>query len=353
MKRLLVHAPPLLVDELARREGDIAALHYPWFPPVPATSGRLRVSEPFDPHVKLDFRAAARLRRVLAMLKPDVVHAFSPKALAAVMLATFGLRQAPAIVSFRGISTPPSRLDPANHLTFLSPRVTLHACESDAVADGLMAAGVGTGRCHTVYNCVHQPDPLTAGSRAEIRARFGVPADAFVVGTIAHVRPVKGTDLLLRAGLECLDLADAHWLVIGEVTDRRVERLATDGRWRGRLHMAGRVDGAGSLAGAFDVFAMPSRHEGLCRALLEAMAAGTCPVVSDAGGMKEMVRNGRDGLVVPRENVAALAAAIRSLHADRGRLAELGASARHRMADMCTPAAFADRVLAAHARAVA
>jgi nucleoside-diphosphate kinase len=72
MKRLLVHAPPLLVDELARREGDVAALHYPWFLPAPPTSGRLRVSEPFDPHVKLDVRAAARLRRVLAMLKPDV-----------------------------------------------------------------------------------------------------------------------------------------------------------------------------------------------------------------------------------------------------------------------------------------
>jgi glycosyltransferase involved in cell wall biosynthesis len=98
---------------------------------------------------------------------------------------------------------------------------------------------------------------------------------------------------------------------------------------------------------------MPSRHEGLCRALLEAMAAGTCPVVSDAGGMKEMVRAGRDGLVVPRENVPALADAIRLLHADRGRLAACAASARQRMADVCTPQAFADRVLAVHALAAA
>lgn len=353
MKRFLIHAPPLLVDELARRDDDVVALHYPWFRPPDSTASRLRASEPFDPRSKLDARAAMRLRRLLAAHRPDVVHAFSPKALAAAVLAMVGFREAPALVSFRGISTPPSRLDPANHLTFLSGRVRAHACESDAVAGGLVAAGVAAGRCHTIYNCVHQPERLPAAVRAAIRCRFGVPADAFVVGTIAHVRPVKGTDLLLRAGLECGDLADTHWLVIGEVADRRVERLARDPRWRGRLHMAGRVDGAGGLAGAFDLFAMPSRHEGLCRALLEAMAAGTCPVVSDAGGMKEMVRHGRDGLVVPGENVAALAAAIRSLHGDRVRLADLGASARLRMADVCTPQAFADRVISLHAKAAA
>lgn len=353
MKRLLIHAPPLLVDELAHQSAGVSALPYPWFAPTAATARRLRAWEPFDPRAKLDLRAALRLRRWIEAQRPDLVHAFSPKALAAVVLATVGMREPPVIVSFRGISTPPSRLDPANHLTFLSRRVRAHACESDAVAGGLIAAGVAAARCHTIYNCVHQPEPLTSAARAEIRSRLGLPADAFVVGTIAHVRPVKGTDLMLRAGLACGDLADVRWLVIGAVADRRVERLSQDPRWRGRLHMAGRVDGAGDLAGALDVFVMPSRHEGLCRALLEAMAAGTCPVVSDAGGMKEMVRHGRDGLVVPREDVAALAAAIRSLHADRGRLAGFASSARLRVADVCAPSAFADRVLALHARAAA
>lgn len=353
MKRLVAHAPPLLVDELARRDVDVVSLHYPWYPPADATRSRLRASEPFDPRTKLDLRAVARLRHLIATHRPDLVHAFSPKALAVAVLATVGLRRAPAIVSFRGISTPPSRLDPSNHVTFLSRSVRAHACESHAVADGLVAAGVPATRCHTIYNCVHQPDPLSAAARADIRRRFGIPADAFVVGTIAHIRPVKGADLLLQAGLECRDLADVHILAIGQVHDRRVARLARDPRWEGRLHMAGRIDGAGGLAGAFDVFSMPSRHEGLCRALLEAMSAGTCPIVSDAGGMKEMVRHGRDGLVVPREDVPALAAAIRSLHADRERVAAFGASARRRMAEICTPQAFADRVLALHARAAA
>lgn len=353
MKRLLAHAPPVLIDELARREIDVVALHYPWFAPTDATQARLRASEPFDPRQKLDLRAIGRLRDLITTHRPDVVHAFSPKALAAAVFATMGMRRAPALVSFRGISTPASWLDPANHVTFLSRRVRVHACESDAVAAGLVASGVPASRCHTVYNCVSPPEQRPSAANAEIRGRFGIPPDAFVVGTIAHIRPVKGTDLLLRAGLEWGPPPDVHWLVIGAVHDGRVARLARDPRWRGRLHMPGQIAGAGALAAAFDLFAMPSRHEGLCRALLEAMSWGTCPIVSDAGGMKEMVRHGMDGLVFPRENVGAIVQAISALHADRSRMAVYAASATRRVAEVCAPAAFADRVLSVHEVAVA
>lgn len=244
-------------------------------------------------------------------------------------------------------------MDPANHITFLSRRVRVHACESNAVADGLVSAGIPKAACRTVYNCVRVPHPLADSARADLRARLGIPADAFLVGTIAQIRPVKGTDLLLKAGLECCDLADVRWLVIGSGRDKVVNRLARDARWDGRLQMAGQIDGAGGLAGVFDLFVMPSRHEGLCRALLEAMSWGVCPIVSDAGGMKEMVRHGIDGLVVPREDVTAIAQAIRLLHGRRDLAAALGSSARRRIEEICTPQMFADRVLAVHAEAVA
>lgn len=353
MKLLIAHAPPLLVAELARRDVDVVALHYPWFRPDDATLGHLRAAEPFDMRSKLDLRAISRMRHLIVAHRPDVVHAFSPKSLAAVVIATRGMRRPPAIASFRGISTPPSRMDPANHITFLSRHVRVHACESNAVAHGLVSAGISQDACHTIYNCVGLPQPLSVAARADLRTRLGIPADAFVVGTIAQIRPVKGTDLLLRAGLECGDLADVRWLVIGGGRDPRVDRLAADPRWEGRLRMAGRIDGADGLAGAFDLFVMPSRHEGLCRALLEAMSWGVCPIVSDAGGMKEMVRHGIDGIVVPREDAPAIARAVRLLHLNRDRAAAFGASARRRIAEICTPEAFADRVLAMHAQAVA
>lgn len=93
MKRLIVHAPPLLSEELAQRDCDVVALYYPWFRPNDATLARLRAAEPFDMRLKLDLRAISRMRHLILAHRPDVVHAFSPKSLAAVVVATRGMRQ--------------------------------------------------------------------------------------------------------------------------------------------------------------------------------------------------------------------------------------------------------------------
>jgi glycosyltransferase involved in cell wall biosynthesis len=104
------------------------------------------------------------------------------------------------------------------------------------------------------------------------------------------------------------------------------------------------------LIGAADLFVMPSRAEALCQALLEAMSHGICPIVSDAGGMKEVVRHGRDGLVVPTNDVAALARAIRELHGDSQRRECYGRSALNRFRGHYTAAHLAERVLAIYDR---
>jgi len=79
--------------------------------------------------------------------------------------------------------------------------------------------------------------------------------------------------------------------------------------------------------------------------ILEAMAQGVCPVVSDAGGMKEVVRHGREGYVFARENVPALVTAIRELHADPHRVALLAKAAQHRVVSEFTPERMVERTL--------
>ena len=179
---------------------------------------------------------------------------------------------------------------------------------------------------------------------------FDIPAGAFVVGTVATMRPVKGIDLLLRAAIECAGLADVYWLLVGPVVDERVNELAADPRISPRVRLVGRREDAAELTSGMDVFVMPSRAEALCQALLEAMTQGAAPVVSDAGGMKEVVRHEVDGLVVPREDVPALAAAIRRLHADRPLVAQLAASAQARVAAEFTAERMADRTLGIYRR---
>jgi glycosyltransferase involved in cell wall biosynthesis len=80
-----------------------------------------------------------------------------------------------------------------------------------------------------------------------------------------------------------------------------------------------------ALLAAFDVLAFPSDHEPFGMAVLEAMAAG-CPVVaSDSGGPREILEDGRGGVLVPTGDAPALASALLRVLADpalAGRLAE-------------------------------
>jgi glycosyltransferase involved in cell wall biosynthesis len=176
--------------------------------------------------------------------------------------------------------------------------------------------------------------------------QFGVPRDAFVVGTIAAMRRVKGIDLLLRAALQCAHLQDVYWVLFGDVLDAEIRPLADEPRIRDRVRLVGYRQDASELISGADVFVMPSRAEALCQSLLEAMHQGICPVVSDAGGMREVVRDGQDGLVVPVEDAGALARALCRLHADRSLLSRLAASAQQHVAAEFTPERMAERCLA-------
>lgn len=344
MKVLLVNAKPSLAEALtARTSVEIVPLWKHWhdflrMPPPAYLRPRF-----YDGGRKLNMRAIWQVRKLLQAELPDVVHAFYGRALAHVVLAATGLRPRPKIVSFRGIVSPLSWLDVGDWLSYRHPLVDAHACESEAVRQSLIKSGIDAGKCSTTYNTMYHA-PARRPGRAALR-EFGVPTGAFVVGTVANMRPVKGIDLLLRAAIQCADLQDVYWLLFGEVHDPSLWPLAADPRIRDRVRLVGpRADASELISGA-DLFVMPSRSEALCQALLEAMHQGVCPIVSDAGGMKEVVRHGQDGLVVPSENVDALAEAIRSLHADRQQVARMAASARQRIAATFTPEAMAERTL--------
>ncbi len=106
--------------------------------------------------------------------------------------------------------------------------------------------------------------------------------------------------LLLAGGEEEAGFAD--W------TRSEVARLGI----QDRVELLGPIVGAAkqSLLARSDAFVLPSLAEGLPMALLEAMAAGLPVVVTSVGAMPEVVRNEREGLVVPPDDAAALALAL-------------------------------------------
>jgi L-malate glycosyltransferase len=134
-----------------------------------------------------------------------------------------------------------------------------------------------------------------------VRTQLGIPADALVVGTIAVFRFQKRLDLWLELARKIVTrFTNVHFIIVGdgplkeELMRKRKELSLED-----IVHLVGLQTEVRPFLAAFDLYMMSSIFEGLPIALLEAMASG-CPVVStDAGGIKEVIEDGREGLLCP------------------------------------------------------
>jgi glycosyltransferase involved in cell wall biosynthesis len=147
-----------------------------------------------------------------------------------------------------------------------------------------------------------------------------------IVG-MGRLSPEKGFDVLVRAFARLAPwYPDWTLLVLGAGPQReQLEDLADSLGVRDHVHWAGWVDRPESALLESSVFVLPSRYEGFPNALLEAMACGL-PCVASAceSGPAEIIRDGVDGLLVPPDNVDALADALRQLVSDEAKRARLG-----------------------------
>ena len=280
---------------------------------------------------RLDLGAAVRLRRRIRAERYDVIYAVRNSTLSVSLLAAIGIPT--AVVGYRGTVGHISRLDPACWLTYLNPRVTRIVCVSEAVRKYLLGFGLPPGRLVTVYKG-HDPEWYVQERRADLAA-FGIPAGSFVVCFTGNIRPVKGVDALLDAFLLIPPASNARLLLVGENRDHRVRRMLDMAGVKERCIWLGYRRDASAIAGAAHAFVMPSvEREGLSRAVIEAMAQGVPPIVTNVGGMPELVEHNVSGIVIPPRDPEAIASAIIALEKDPALRERLGREAARRIAGL-------------------
>ncbi|GJQ28826.1 MAG: hypothetical protein HBSAPP03_07100 [Phycisphaerae bacterium] len=246
-----------------------------------------------------------------------------------------------------------------NHAYTLAERRAARRCDrlvsvADAMTAQFLARGIGRPDQYVTIRSGMETAPFLLAApgqtRAEVRARLGLSAADFVVGTVARLAEHKGHD----------DLLDA--LAVDLRADPRLKLLwVGDGWWRERLLAKARAlglatreldthdDSAGGgappqllltglvapdhipgLIRAMDVLAHPSYREGLPRTVPQALLAGVCPVAYDVDGTGEICRDMQTGRLVPPGDVARLREAVAWCHANPGErraLAERGREA--------------------------
>ena len=277
---------------------------------------------------RLDLRASAFLRRELDAAPCDVLYAPLNRPLAAALRAARG-RPGLRVIGYRGTIGHVSRFDPASWITYLHPRLDRIVCVSDAVRRHLVEdVGIRPERAVRIYK---GHDEAWYRGRPLRHPLPDAEDGTLTVGFAGLIRPVKGVAHLLDAFALLPQDLRARLLLVGDVRDKAVKKRLRR-RPDPRVIPLGFRDDATAVIGRCDVFVMPTvEREGLARAVLEAMAQGVPCVVSDVGGLPELVADGETGLVVPPRDPAALARALETLLRDGALRRRFGEAGRARM----------------------
>ncbi len=291
------------------------------------------VSIPNGP-VRGHLAAIRRLRAIIGSNGYDVVHAHGLRAgIDAALAARRGTRL-PVLLTVHNV-VHPDVAGPARALLYkpaesLAVRLTDHTfAVSREIAKRLEGVRGGRGKVEVLYLGIGDP-PAPTRDRAAIRRELG--AEGSLVVTASRLAPQKALHVMFDA-LARLDLPVTFAVLgtgplEGDLKDA-AERAGVGGRVR---WLGFRADVADYIAAA-DVFCLSSVWEGVPLAAQEAVLLGVPVVATSVGGMPELVDDAVTGRLVPPEDPAALASALRQVLSNDVLRTTFAAAARARLAE--------------------
>ncbi|HEX4405714.1 MAG TPA: glycosyltransferase [Polyangia bacterium] len=276
-----------------------------------------------------DVGLPVRLARLFRRTKTDVVHTRNAEAF---FYGCLGAR----LAGVRAVvHSEHGRVLPDSPRRMAAQRWLLHATNAafsvsrQLRADLITHLRVSEGRFEVIYNGV-DVTRIAAADRDGARRALGAADGEIVIGSVGRLVSVKNYELLLRAFSRVS--APGRLVLIGDGPERaKLESLAAASGVADRTTFLGHREDVAELMVGLDVFVLPSRSEGMSNTLLEAMAAAVPTIASDVGGNREIVEDGRSGLLFRSEDDAGLLDRLSRLVGDRERRAELGRAGRERV----------------------
>lgn len=296
-------------------------------------------------HPWRDWLSYRRVRRILAVFQPEVVHTHSAKGgvLGRAAAAALGV---PVIVhTVHGAPFHSFQSGPARALFRLSEAWAARRCHAfisvaDAMTERMVAAGVAPREKFTTIYSGMEVEPFLGADehRASARRELGYGPQHVVIGKIARLFRLKGHEDLVRAARTVVAAQPhARFLLVGDgVLRADVCRQIAAAGLEEHFQFTGLVppERIPKLIAAMDIVVHASLREGLARVLPQALVAGR-PVVSyDIDGAREVVLQGRTGYLVPPRGVGEMASCLIRLGDDPALRERLGAEGRRRFTDL-------------------
>lgn len=299
------------------------------------------------PESAMSFIALVRgLRRVIEELRPDIIHSHRYKEM------LLGAILSPTVVSRHVITI--HGYEPPTSLTIrLKSIISNTLCVGSAIARGgnfIVVAdhlrecfNIPRYRCRTIHNGIQ-----ISNQHPCVRTRL--PMDDSrppIIGWVGRMVSVKGLSTLLKAVAQMVWIPSPVLLLIGDGPERvSLELLAKTLGISERVHFQGFVEDARPFYKQMDLFALPSLHEGIPIALLEALGAGLPVVASAVGGIPQVLSSSGAGILIDSRSPSIWAKAMTDLVKDRHRMKALGECARRHVQDNFSVEGMASRYIA-------
>jgi len=279
---------------------------------------------------EFDAGASIWLAGLLRSERPDIVHYHTSHAVALGTWARTLSRHPPAVATRR--TSFPTKRNPLFRLKF-TLRIDRLIAVSGSIREDLIAAGIPSERIAVIHSGIDLRRFVDASGGEEFRRELGLRPNDFLVGCVGALAAQKGHLLLLEAVAALApSLPELHVALVGE--GELQARLLDEARGLGigdRIHLTGFRDDVPLATAAFDLAVLPSvAGEGSPATVKEAMAAGVPVIATDIGGVREILEDGRQGLVISPGNAKALQAALRMLIEDAPLRDAMGQAGRER-----------------------
>jgi L-malate glycosyltransferase len=279
------------------------------------------------PRRRFGSRAGVWLREGCQHERIAVVHLLDRLA---VIAALPELRELPlALVMRHDRMGGVQRWNPFARLTQLNPRIDCVVCTSDAAREELARR-----RDPASVITIHPGHELAWREAPPARLEeFGVPRDAFAVAVVANYRPRKGIEYVVEAAQWLPAGAPIHFLLVGAGLENRtvLERVSRS-PFRNNFHLLGHRDDAARITAACAVSVRGALgREGIPQTVIESMASGVPPVITDVGGAGELVEQGESGIIVRRRSARAIGEALAWLYEHPAERRAMGEAARVRI----------------------
>jgi glycosyltransferase involved in cell wall biosynthesis len=232
------------------------------------------------------------------------------------------------------------------------PRYETVVCVSDDLYDQCLDCGVRKERCFLVENAIDTAEYSRSMTATEAKARYGIPAERFVIGGMGRLSAEKGFDRLIEATDRLLKSgADVELVIAGEGNEKpALERLIANLGRQANMRLLGYRTDTRELFQAMDVFALSSIREGLPNVVLEAMALEVPVIATRVAGVPRLVRDGENGLLIEPGPTEQLHEALDRLRTDGGLRRQLALAGRRTIEEKHSFRARMDKIAALYDR---